>query len=293
MITNFLSNMLIKPGLAPVFDNPANYGLDYEDVTFETRDGVTLSGWLIKGGAGKVVVQSHFGVQCSRAGYTPKGKGVIKVWKKDISFLKHAKHLADSGYSVLMYDFRNHGNSGPGPNPWITYGLDESLDVEAAVQYISNRPDYSGCTIGLLSICMGACSTTYAYGQSSSLKDNDRIKAMIAVQPLTYSGMINSFKLPSFLANRVRSKNQTRAGFDYVETTFMPYAKDLTIPTMVVQNSNDPMLDREMLQTYFDDLPAEKEMKWLDLEKNRFGAYAYLPEHPEFISEFFDRNQGG
>lgn len=71
--------MMLKPFQSKVFDNPKNFGLDYEDITFKTKDGVTLSGWLIKGDKDKVIIQSHFGVQCSRSGYSPKGQGLIKM----------------------------------------------------------------------------------------------------------------------------------------------------------------------------------------------------------------------
>ena len=87
MFGKMVSNLMIKPGNSPVFNHPKDFGLNYEDVEFQASDGVTLRGWLIKGGTDKVIIQSHFGVQCSRAGYTPKGKGMIKMWKADISFL--------------------------------------------------------------------------------------------------------------------------------------------------------------------------------------------------------------
>ena len=160
----------------------------------------------------------------------------------------------------------------------------------AAVNFVSSRPEYLDCKSGLLSICMGACASTYAYGNSEELRRNERIKAMIAVQPLTYSAFIRALGLPGFLAKRVSAMNQERAGFDYEETSFLPYAKDIPIPTMVVQNTNDPMLNKDIITQYFDDLPAGREMLWLDLAKSRGAAYAYLPEHPQTISKFFDKH---
>ena len=67
MFGKAISNLMIKPGKSPVFETPAKYNLSYQDVTFKTADGITLSGWLLKGNSDKVIVQSHFGVQCSRA----------------------------------------------------------------------------------------------------------------------------------------------------------------------------------------------------------------------------------
>ena len=53
MFGKAISNMMIKPGKSPVFETPDQYNLDYEDVTFTTKDGVTLSAWLVKGGVTK------------------------------------------------------------------------------------------------------------------------------------------------------------------------------------------------------------------------------------------------
>ena len=57
MFYNLIKNMLGKQisdmmtaRKAPVFETPEKYNLDYENVTFITKDNVTLSGWLIKGG---------------------------------------------------------------------------------------------------------------------------------------------------------------------------------------------------------------------------------------------------
>ena len=81
-----------------------------------------------------------------------------------IHFLNQASYLVEAGYSVLMYDLRNHGQSQEGTNKWITWGLDERLDVFAAINFISNHKDYKNTKIGLLSICMGAASSTFAFG---------------------------------------------------------------------------------------------------------------------------------
>lgn len=107
MFGKAISDLMIKPGKSPVFETPEKYGLDYEDVTFKTKDGLTLSGWLIKGGTDKVIIQSHFGVQCS-CGFTQEGKGMMKnaLWTSDIHFLDQAKYLAEADYSVLMFDIR-------------------------------------------------------------------------------------------------------------------------------------------------------------------------------------------
>ena len=220
-----ISNLMIKPGKSPVFETPEKYGLEYEDVTFKAKDGVTLSGWLIKGGTDKIIIQSHYGVQASRSGYTPEGKGNPKIWKENIEFLNQTKYLVDNGYSVLMYDFRNHGNSGTGTCEWVTWGPEEHKDVLAAVDFISNHPEYKDSQIGLLSICMGAASSTYAFGKDDGLRNYNNIKAMIAIQPLIYPDFIKALGLDNFIGRRVTKRNNERTGIDLNTTSFIPNVK--------------------------------------------------------------------
>ncbi|MEL6867309.1 MAG: hypothetical protein AAFP19_22985 [Bacteroidota bacterium] len=147
MFGKAISNLMIKPGKSPIFETPDKYNLEYKDVTFKSRDNIQLSGWLINRGEDKVIIQSHLGVQCSRCGFTQEGKGLMKnaLWTSDIHFLKHAKHLVEKGYSILMYDMRNHGDSEQ--NGWVSWGLEERKDIVAAIQFISNHEDYKNADI--------------------------------------------------------------------------------------------------------------------------------------------------
>ncbi|HAA16482.1 MAG TPA: alpha/beta hydrolase [Cytophagales bacterium] len=290
MITGYLSNSIVKGGVSPVFDSPKDYGLTYEDITFTASDGVQLSGWLIKGGTDKIIVQSHYGVQSSRSGYTPEGKGMGKMWKENISFLRHVHYLVDQGYSVLMYDFRNHGESAEGSCPWVTWGPEERKDVVAAVDYVSTHPVYKNAQIGLLSLCMGAASSTYAFGDKDGLKRYPNIKAMVAIQPLRYPDFIKALGLNNFIGRNVTKLNNKRTGIDMNAVSFMPNVKDITVPTLLVQNRNDEYLNQQSIEEYYDALEVEKEMIWLDLGKKRAAGYDYLTRHPKEILFWFDKH---
>lgn len=291
MLGKAISNMMIKPGKAPVFENPEQYGLDYEDVTFDTKDGVTLSGWIVKGGTDKVIIQSHFGVQCSRSGFTIEGKGMMEkmLWNKDIHFLNQAKYLVEAGYTVLMYDLRNHGESGSAEEEWITWGLEERRDVIAAVEFMSNHEVYKDANIGLLSICMGAASTTFAYGMEKDLQANTNIKSMIAVQPLTYDFFLQNLGLPKFVTNAGSKYSKKKRDVDLTGDSFLPYTKDIKVPTMVIQNKNDNMTDLGMVDQYYQSLTCEKKYLSLDLEKKRAAAYDWLGKNPDEILDWFGK----
>ena len=289
MLTRYLSDMMVKPHQSPLFDNPENYDLKYEDVAFEASDGVTIRGWLIDGGNDKIIIQSHFGVQCNRAGYCPEGKGIIKPWKQNISFLRQAKQLVSMGYSVLMYDMRNHGESDTGTTPWITWGPEEAKDIIAAVDFIESHSIYKDAKIGLLSICMGSAISTYAFGLENGLRNYKNIKAMIAVQPLQYQKFVDAFGMPRFLQRSSAKLNKQRTGIDMVQTSFLDDVCQINVPTLVVQNSNDPWTEMSFVDSYYANLTVEKQMLFLDLEKNRFAAYEHLGSNPNGIYEWFDK----
>lgn len=291
MLTNYLSSLIIKGGVSPVFDDPAAFGLTPEDVTFQSSDGVTLRGWLFRGTNTGIVVQSHFGVQCSRCGFTPKDKGMQPLWPEDIRFLKHIKDLVDAGFSVLAYDTRNHGESDMAQDGWVSWGPTEHKDVLAAVRFVANHPDFKDAPIGLLSICMGLASTTYAYGEENGLASIPNVKALLGIQPLLYNDfMKNVMGLPGFLNRWVDERNSERTGVDLVHTSFMPHVSKINVPTLLVQNSNDTFPDMDHVRAYYDALTVDKEMVWLDLEPKRAAAYAYLTENPQFMTDFFAKH---
>lgn len=52
-----ITNTLVKEGNAPLFDDPKNYGLDYEDVSFQASDGINLKGRLRLGTNPKPILE--------------------------------------------------------------------------------------------------------------------------------------------------------------------------------------------------------------------------------------------
>ncbi|MEM9602865.1 MAG: alpha/beta fold hydrolase [Pseudomonadota bacterium] len=286
MIGNVVSNMMVKPGQSPLFDTPAAHGLAFEDVRFSAEDGTSLQGWLLPGSSDRVIVQSHFGVQCNRGGWTPRGKGPIKPWKTDIRFLRQATYLVEQGYSVLMYDFRGHGESETGPIPWVSWGPEEAKDVVAAVDFIGER--FPSARVGLLSICMGSAATTYAYGREDGLASRSSIKALIAVQPLRYRCFMDALGMPGFMARAGERVSTQRLGFDLGEPNFVDHAAAINVPTRVVQNRNDPWTQLDMVEAYYQALAVEKDLSWLDLEASRFAAYDHLGTHPAGVLSWFD-----
>jgi uncharacterized protein len=184
-----LTKLMIVGRRAPVDRTPAEVGLAYEDAAFEATDGVGLRGWFIPregDGPGPAVVFLH-GWLWNRLG---NQGGQIPVADKDVEFLPSAKALHDAGYHVLLFDLRNHGESGS--KPPITYGPRETRDYAGALAYLRARPDVDNARIGALGCSMGGNTILYGTPQ------NQPVKALLAVQPAVLANFNRNFSLTEF-----------------------------------------------------------------------------------------------
>jgi|GEM_PF-676925 len=114
---------------------PEYASLQYEKVTFPSRDGLTLFGWYLAGRKRAAILLLH-------------GLG-----NAGIGMTFHAAPLIRAGYSVFMIDLRAHASS---DGDISTYGVREAQDVAGAVDYLLSRGDIGADKIGVLGISLGA-----------------------------------------------------------------------------------------------------------------------------------------
>jgi uncharacterized protein len=107
----------------------------FADVTFESSDGLALSGWYARSSNRAAVLLVN----------TAGGDRLGSV--------EHARMLADHGYGVLLYDARGAGDSEGTPNG---YGWGWERDVDGALDYLSSRPDVEPDRVGALGLSTGA-----------------------------------------------------------------------------------------------------------------------------------------
>lgn len=112
---------------------PRDYGLDYEDVSFRTDDGVKLAAWYIPADKSKnVILCCH-------------GNGGNISHRLDTISTFH-----QMGLSVLMFDYRGYGQSDGSPSEEGTY-----KDVAAAWEYLVETRKISADRIILFGRSLG------------------------------------------------------------------------------------------------------------------------------------------
>lgn len=151
-ISIHVGNTMTHPDKKPIDQYPSDYGMDFEDITFVSRDDETnLSGWVLnpEGPAKMTVVFGH--------GY--KGNR----FEDHISFFSMAEDLLERDYRVILFDFRYAGDS---EGEMSTIGSKEQLDMLGAIDWATDHYDEP---VGLLGVSMGASTALLAASQSEDV----------------------------------------------------------------------------------------------------------------------------
>ena len=97
--------------------SPRDVGLEYEDVSFVTEDGVDLHGWFVPGRSETTLLWFH-----GNAGNISHRLGNLALFHEAL------------GVNVFIFDYRGYGRSGGRPTEAGTY-----LDAEAALEHLRSR----------------------------------------------------------------------------------------------------------------------------------------------------------
>jgi fermentation-respiration switch protein FrsA (DUF1100 family) len=181
---------------------PANVGMDYEDVSIETTDGVTLHGWYIAGTSSQVLLFFH-----GNAG--------------NISHrLDSIRQFLDLGFSVMIIDYRGYGQS---EGRTTEAGLNR--DADAAWRYLIEGRGIAAGDIVIFGRSLGASVASWLATQYQPL-------ALIVESSFTSVPDIAQELYPWLPARWLsRLRHATR---DYVH--------DVRCPVLVIHSRDDEII---------------------------------------------------
>ena len=244
--------------------SPADLGLDYEEVTLTTEDGLRLRGWYVpaKNGAAVILVHAFNG---NRTGT-----------------LYHAALLAEHGYGVILYDTRTQGES---EGDLYAMGWDAYRDVFAALDYLETRPEVDPRRIGVLGLSAGAKIALFATAKT------DRIAAVVAEGGGYFT--FNDWFFATDPSQRIWAPSM------WVTYTTVSIATRVREPIplrlAVAQISDRPVYlisaenDRFSNQAYFE-AAGEPKTFWLRKEPGHIEAlFAQHDEYEQRVIGFFDQ----
>lgn len=325
----WISGLLLHPPRQPITRTPADCGLDYEDVAFSSLDGLALKGWWLPaepppspGDRALTVILLHplFG---NRGGYSPGRRPWLRLLRTEVDLLKLATKFHRSGYAVLMFDFRGHGESQYG---LCGGGLSEDQDVAGAVEYVFKRLAPQGDEhlpgtqpvppppVGLVGFGLGASAAMAAIGRQKGgaetikLFSGDQeggmgyievrpsavkqLRFLAAVQPASLGALLRGYLqgilpiLSLVVFPIVDQLVQLRGGYPLESGLLLKYAREIRLPLLFLQSQADPLGGPAEVHRLYAAAPSPMPIGWLEAPSGRLQAFAWLCEHPEPILAF-------
>lgn len=204
---------------------PETLGLKLENVEFQSDDGIPLRGWWNPGDGAKPVLVFVHGLNRSR-----------------LEHLERAAESSKRGYGVLLFDLRNHGESG---RAYTTLGVAESHDVCAARDFLHTKAP--GRSQVLWGVSLGASTALLAerrcpvsaaiVSDSSFLSFSETIKHHFTL----------IFRLPSFpIANIIIGVTRWRMGFHAGDGDVEAAVAQEDVPILFIAGGADVRMPPEL-----------------------------------------------
>jgi len=280
-----------------ILKNPADYGLNYQDIEFSSSDGINLKGWWIPNQSKTTIIITH-GYGANRAGWSGKDKQGRDEY---IDWIAGAVPLYQAGFSLFFFDFRACGES---EGDTITLGYLEEKDLAGAIQWVLKNRDGSTKNptenIGLLGYSMGGNVALRGGVILKKMVETNQIQsaAVVAVGPTIYNTMVKkSFQywagmpVPPFIAPMFKKSKSLLLGFNVgEEINPTRYVSEISpIPVMYIQAGKDEIGDVSDVKAMFNATGDPKELIIIP-DALRFDHYKYPAQHPRRVVGFFSKH---
>jgi dipeptidyl aminopeptidase/acylaminoacyl peptidase len=232
---------------APFFGKHADREADtisvpYENVVFNTPDGITLRGWYFP----------------SESPNSPAILYAPSTANDQRSGLSLVKPLHSAGFSVLLFSYRGYGRSDGSPIGF-SYGAHESLDVDGAVRYL--REIRGAATVGAIGHSAGAVAIILSAAR------NPGINVVVAASPFTSVEEIWNTNKPNFMPtpvyNIMMRTSELRKDFERSQVRPVDVISRIAPrPILILHGTDDKRITQEQAQFLFDQAREPKEF-WL------------------------------
>ncbi len=232
-----LARLVTTAGTRPMdlalTSSPSDYGLDFEEVSFTSVDGVPLSGWYLGGADSDVVIACGHGLFRSRR-----------------EVLDRAAFFRRRGFDTLVFDFRRHGTTSTDAK--VTMGYNERLDFLGAAEFLERG--HPEAEVVLYGVSMGAAAALLA------ARDSETISAVIADSSfLNFEHTVSHhvemlFGLPRFpVASTLLFFFQRAAGIDVLDFDLERAVAALgDRPVLIAAGGDDRRMPAEIQRRLFE-----------------------------------------
>ncbi|SFH28870.1 Serine aminopeptidase, S33 [Nitrosospira sp. Nsp14] len=212
----------------------------------------SVHAWLVRGEPGAGVILLVHSIRSNR-----------------VEMLSRARFLNEHGYGVLLIDLQAHGET---PGERITFGVRESEDVQAAVNYLRNA--FPRERMGAIGVSLGAAAIVLA-------KTPLRLDAVVleSLHPTIEEAVQNRMKLHvgeagSILSPLLLWQLSFRLGIPVTELNPIGHIGNLNAPVLLVSGSIDQHTRMAETERLFAAAREPKEI-WIVPGGGHFNMHAY------------------
>jgi uncharacterized protein len=267
------------PPRYPLHTSPANYGLPFEEISFQAADGVPLKGWFVpahrnkegregRPGPGPAIVISH-------------GLGASKS-----DFVELAGHLSRKGFHVLLFDFRAHGDSG---GRRCSLGYLEKMDLLEALHVLQGKEMVDAGRIGVYGFSLGGAVAIMTASERKEIRAVAADSAFSSMMEEVHHILTRIYHLPRFpFLGLGRLAYRLMFGVDLDVISPMACIGELrNRPVLLIAGVGDEMIPDAHAGFLYEAAEQPKEL-WLIQGASHGGTLSAAgPEYEGRVEKFF------
>lgn len=250
-------------------ETPADFNLQYEEVTFPTPDGLNLRGWFIPSAAqtDKTIIILH--------GY-PADKGDVLRWG---IFLQPV-------YNLLFFDFRGLGQS---EGSYTTVGYLEPQDLLGALDYLKSRKELNPDKIGIMGFSLGGAVAIMTASQAPGIKAIVADSAFAKLDNMLEIVYKNFFfiKKPFIWMTKLWARLFLKVDVNKIAP--QEAAKEVTIPLLIINGEKDILITPENAQAIYNNAAGPKELWLVKGAEHGVSYFAAKDEYEKKALDFFQK----
>ncbi len=266
--TRYIIEKAFRNPYVPHQKSPAEYGIDFEEVRFPTKNGKNLYGWWIPGKAEKSEKLPVF--------------IMIHGWGRNVQrMLSFIKHLHGFRCHLLAIDARSHGSSDY--DDYVSM-IKFAEDIISAVDYALTRENIDKNRVGVIGHSIGGGSSVYAAAL------DQRIKKVVSLGGFANPRdvMIYSFKeyhIPYFLIWLILHYVQLKIKADFKDIAPENNIAKTKAQILIVHGKIDPIVPFEHAERLYAGSDKQK-TELLALDGVNHSNYEDNPEFWPAMEKF-------
>ncbi|MFW5985519.1 MAG: alpha/beta hydrolase [Halanaerobiaceae bacterium] len=266
LISLLVIHSLLNPARKEIDEFPEH---DYQEVSFSPRDGeLDLKGWLIPAGknSSRTIIFAH--------GYGNNRTENISV----------ANHLVKKGFNVLLFDFRNSGQSA---SDLTTIGQKEVFDLLGAVDFIQQKREQQN--IGVIGFSMGAATALQAAKREPAIKALVVDSAFSDLNSYLKKSLTVWTKLPAFPFNFfILRLGRLLYGLEPKKVNPLQCSVEIERPVFFIHGREDKLIGPENSRQMYKESSGSEDKLWeIPGVGHVEAAEEKSDEYNQKVNEFF------